>query len=106
MAKPKHISPKLLALDEKVMLETRMSTVRHMTGGITSILVALVLLLLAFWTKIFASINLPFISDLLNNATFGNIITIIFVLLALLFFVYFIVRWPCCKSPPDPLTHL
>jgi uncharacterized membrane protein YdbT with pleckstrin-like domain len=93
MAKPKHISPKLLALDEKVRLETRMSTVRHMTGGIASILVALVLLLVAFWNRIFASTDLPFISELLDNATYGNIISIIFVLLALLFFVNFIVRY-------------
>ena len=93
MAKPKHISPKLLALDEKVLIETRMSTVRHMTGGISSIVVAVVLLLLAFWTRIFASTNLPIISDLLNNTSFGNIVSIFFVLLALMFFVYFIVRY-------------
>lgn len=93
MAKPKHISPKLLALDEKVMLESHMSTVRHMTGGIMSIVVALVLLLVAFWDKIFASTELPFISEFLNNASYGNIISIILVLLALLFFVYFIVRY-------------
>ena len=93
MAKPKHISPKMLASGEKVKLETRMSTVRHMTGGITSILVAVVLLLVAFWTRIFASTDLPFIYDLLSNASYGNIISIIFVLLALLFFVFFIVRY-------------
>jgi len=93
MAKPKHISPKLLALDEKVLIETRMSTVRHMTGGITSILVALVLFLVAFWNKIFASTPLPFISGLLDNLTYGNIISIIFILLALLFFIYFIARY-------------
>lgn len=93
MVKPKHISPKLLALDEKVMLESRMSTVRHMTGGITSIVVALVLLLVAFWNKIFSSTNLPIISDLLSNASYGNIISIIFILLALMFFIYFIVRY-------------
>jgi len=93
MAKPKHISPKLLALDEKVMLESHMSTVRHMTGGIMSIVVALVLLLVAFWDKIFASTELPFISDLLTNASYGNIISIILVLLALLLFVYFIARY-------------
>jgi uncharacterized membrane protein YdbT with pleckstrin-like domain len=77
-------------------LETHMSTVRHMSGGIMSIVVALVLLLVAFWNKIFASTNLPFISDLLNDANFGNIFSIIFVLLALVFFVYFIImylRW-------------
>lgn len=93
MAKPKHISPKLLALDEKVLLESRMSTIRHMTGGIASIVVALVMLLVAFWNKIFTSTNLPIISDLLNNVSYGNIISIIFVLLALLLFIYFIVRY-------------
>jgi len=93
MAKPKHISPKMLALDEKVMLESRMSTVRHMTGGIGSIAVALLLLLIAFWNNIFASINLPIISDLLDNASFGSIISIIFVGLALLLFIYFFVRY-------------
>ncbi len=93
MAKPKHISPKLLALDEKVLIETRTSTIRHMTGGIMSIVVALVMLLIAFWNKIFTSTNLPFISDLLNNANYGSIVSIIFVLLALLFFIFFIVRY-------------
>lgn len=93
MAKPKHISPKLLALDEKVLLESRMSTIRHMTGGIASIVVALVMLLVAFWNRIFTSTNLPIISDLLNNASYGNIISIFFVLLALLLFIYFIVRY-------------
>jgi uncharacterized membrane protein YdbT with pleckstrin-like domain len=93
MVKPKHISPKLLALDEKVVLESRMSTVRHMTGGITSIVVALAMLLVAFWNKIFASTRLPFISDLLDNMSYGNIISIIFILLALMFFIYFIVRY-------------
>lgn len=93
MVKPKHISPKLLALDEKVLIETRMSTIRHMTGGVASIVVALVMLLIAFWNRIFASTNLPIISDLLNNTTYGNIISIIFLLLALLLFIYFIVRY-------------
>ena len=93
MAKPKHISPKLLALDEKVMLESRMSTVRHMTGGIGSIIVALLMILVAFWNRIFTSTSLPFISDLLNNASYGTVVSIIFIVLALILFLYFAVRY-------------
>lgn len=92
LAKPKHISTKLLAADEKVLVESHMSRIRHMTGGFFGGAMMILMLVVAFWNSIFPSTGLPIISDLLSGS-FGNIIMLIFVILAILFFLYFIVRY-------------
>jgi len=90
--KPKHISPKLLTADEKVLIETRTSKVKHMTGGAFSLILMLGSLLLAYWDRIFPSTTVPVLSELLTG-TYGWLFSIAFLVLAALFLLNFIVRY-------------
>jgi len=90
-SRPKHISAKLLAAGESVLIETRTSKVRNMTGGAFSLIMMLGALLIAFWDRIF-SWNIPYLSDLLEGS-YGNIFFIVFLVIAGLFFINFLMRY-------------
>lgn len=90
--KPKHISPKLLTADERVLIETRTSKVRNMTGGGFSLLLMVGSLLLAYWDSVFPSTNFPVVSEMLAS-TYGWLFSIALLLLGVLFFLNFIIRY-------------
>ena len=90
--KPKHISPKLLTGDEQVLIETRTSKVKHMTGAAFSLVMMLGALLIAFWDMIFSSTSIPFISDIMAGS-YGWVFFYVFVFIAILFFLNFIMRY-------------
>lgn len=75
------------------MLESRMSKAKYMSGAGTSIVVALVALIIGLWNRIFPSTNIPYYSDLLANATYGSIVSLIFVTIAILLLIYFIIKY-------------
>lgn len=91
-AKPKHISSKLLTADENVLIETRTSKIKHMTGGAFSLVLMAVMLLVAYWNSVFTSTKIPYLSDILSS-TYGWLFTIAFVVLAGLFFLNFLVKY-------------
>lgn len=90
--KPKHISSKVLTATESVLIETRTSKIRNMTGGAFSLVMMLGALLVAFWDSIFLSINIPYLSDI-RAGSYGWIFFIAFILIAVLFFVNFLIRY-------------
>jgi len=92
-AKPKHISAKMLAANENLLIETRTSKVRNMTGGAFSLLLMLGALVLAYWDKLFPSTHFPFVSDLLADSNVGWIFYLAFIVLAALFLINFIIRY-------------
>ena len=89
--KPKHISSKLLATNEKVLIESRASKIRHMTGGAFSLLLMVGCLIVYFWENLFAS-GLPVLSDLFVS-TYGWLFSAAFLILAGLFFLNFLIRY-------------
>lgn len=91
-AKPKHISSKLLTGDEKVLIETRTSKIKHMTGAAFSLIIMLCALLIAFWDKILSSTSIPFLSDIMAG-DYWWIFFYVFIIIAILFFLNFIVRY-------------
>jgi len=92
-AKPKHISSRLLTANESVLIETRTSKIKHMTGGAFSLILMLGTLLVAFWSSIFSSeIPIPYLPGIITS-TYGWLFTIAFVVLAGLFFLNFLVKY-------------
>lgn len=90
--KPKHISPKLLTADEKVLIETRTSKIRQMTGGAFSLLLMIGALLLAFWDRISPASSFPVLSDLIASS-YWWLFSIALMLLGGLFFLNFLIRY-------------
>jgi len=93
VAKPKHISSKLLTASESVLIESRTSGVKHMTGAAFSLLLMMIFLILAFWDRLMSNIELPFVTELLNNASYRQIFFIVLIAIAALFFLNFIVKY-------------
>jgi len=89
--KPKHISSKLLATNEKVLIESRTSKIRHMTGGAFSLLLMVGCLIVYFWENLFAS-GLPVPFDLFGSP-YGWLFSAAFLILAGLFLLNFLIRY-------------
>jgi uncharacterized membrane protein YdbT with pleckstrin-like domain len=89
--KPKRISPKLLAGDETVMMESRTSRIKHMTGGTFAIIVAIFFLLLSFWNRLGLH-NFPGLQTFLDGS-YGGIISLASLGIAGLLFIYYVFKW-------------
>lgn len=89
--KPKHISKKLLAANEGLLIESRQSKIKYMTGGVFSIILAIIFFLLGFWPKL-GLWDLPYIQEYLEG-DYGAIIGWVLVAIGGLFVIYFLVRY-------------
>jgi uncharacterized membrane protein YdbT with pleckstrin-like domain len=89
--KPKHISRKLLASGENLILESRQSKIKYMTGAILSLILAVAFFVLAFWTK-FGFCDLPYLQEYLEG-DYGWIIGWTFVAIGALLVIYFLVKY-------------
>jgi len=89
--KPKHISRKLLASSENLILESRQSKIKYMTGGFLSIIFAIAFFIIGFWTRLGLS-GLPYLQEYLEG-DYGEIIGWVFVAIGALLVIYFLVRY-------------
>ncbi|MDH4123121.1 MAG: PH domain-containing protein [Thermoplasmata archaeon] len=101
--KPKHISSKLLASNEKVLMESRQSAIKYMKGGAIAIILMIACLLLAFWVRLNLP-ELPIIQTYLEG-TYGEYITYVLIGIGILFLIYFIVKWMRWSSTIYVMTN-
>ena len=89
--KPKHISKKLLAASEELLIESRQSKIKYMTGGTFSIVLAIAFFLIGLWTKLGVG-DLPYLQNYLEG-DYGTIIGWVFVAIGGLLVIYFFVKY-------------
>lgn len=89
--KPKHISKKLLSTNERLLIESRQSKIKYMTGGVLSMILAIAFFLVGFWKKLGLG-DLPYLQGYLE----GDYVAIIewaFVAIGGLLVIYFFVKY-------------
>jgi len=100
--KPKHISKKVFADGENLVLETRHSRIKYMTGATISILFAIFFILIGFWTRL-DLFELPFIQQYLEGE-YGNIISLVCYAIGGVLILNFIAKWLKWSSTIYALT--
>ncbi|MEM2839804.1 MAG: PH domain-containing protein [Thermoplasmata archaeon] len=89
--KPKHISKRLLAAGEELLIESRQSKIKYMTGGMFSMVLAIAFFIVGFWNRLGLG-DLPYIQEYLDG-DYGTIIGWVLIAIGALLVVYFLVKY-------------
>ena len=95
-AKPKLIPRKFLSSDERLVFESRPSAFKFMVSGSIVMLFGIIALVIFAWKWIPHAPSIPYISDIIDNADYGQFVQLAFGAVffpALIYFFYKWLRW-------------
>ena len=91
--KAKLIPRKFLSSDEKVVLETRPSAWLHMKSGGLAVILGLVALILFVWDRVLDLPDIPYVSEALDDPSYGIYIQYALLAIFVLAFVFFFAKY-------------
>lgn len=91
--KPKYISSKFLSSDEHLVFESRPSAFKFMVSGSIVMLIGIIALVIFAWKWIPNAPSIPYISDYLSNADYGQFVQLAFGAVFFLALIYFFYKW-------------
>src|SRR5512137_2662582 len=91
--KAKLIPRKFLSSDERVVFESRPSAWLHMKAGGFVMLIGIIALIIFAWKWSPNAPDIPYISDAMDNSSYGNYVWYAFAGIFVLCLIYFTAKW-------------
>jgi len=91
--KPKLIPRKFLSSDERLVFESRPSAFKFMVSGSIVMLFGIFALVIFAWKWIPNAPSIPYISDYIDNADYGQFVQMAFGAVFFLALIYFFYKW-------------
>ena len=92
-AKARMIPRKMLSADERIVFESRPSAWLHMKAAAFGLIVFLASILIFFWKGIPGAPRIPYLSDAMDNATYGTYVQWAFAVIAGIALLYVMVKY-------------